>query len=459
MAREKRVLSKDFVEYQEIIVGHQNYRTLPNKTNAKGQITWVKQGDKERANWWDDQKSKLELKDRASVARLIHPKELQGLKPCQVCGTKLSIFAVYPNSAALKKLNSNFNPLVFEHFKLDIKMIAAEVSSKFGKSGLRKLAKVFQIESEFEDPAFLADLIVKNGKNLSPGVMSNAPDRLDGFHTYNACCRSTQDTGRHASNLARYSTDRRAYENWAEGDWRGADRLMGVYKKETKIVPCPVCGEVRKMSADHIGPISLGFMHRMDFQPMCVDCNSSKNNRWSYADVVKLMKTERDGIPVVSWHSEEMWEAMKPLIIDDATAIRASALLRQNMHHVLVMLSILHEAGFGDFLKSYLHPEYALFDYEFEEFNPATGSFNVRKYPVDSKNTQKQAERYIRISFETLETYAEVSNRNAKKWHNKNCDEMLDEVKTLISAGDYEGAKAKIREILALLADQAADMF
>src|SRR5690606_11799863 len=36
---------------------------------------------------------------------------------------------------------------------------------------------------------------------LSPGAMSNAPDRLDGFHTYNLCCRQSQDTGRIAANL------------------------------------------------------------------------------------------------------------------------------------------------------------------------------------------------------------------------------------------------------------------
>src|SRR3989344_1701512 len=58
------------------------------------------------------------------------------------------------------------------------------------------------------------DCICPNKRNsLSAGAMSNAPDRLDGYHTYNLCCRSKQDTGRHKSNLARYGEDRRAYEN------------------------------------------------------------------------------------------------------------------------------------------------------------------------------------------------------------------------------------------------------
>ena len=54
---------------------------------------------------------------------------------------------------------------------------------------------------------------------LSPGVMSNSPDRFDGFHSDGACCRSQSDKGRHKSNLQRYGQDRRVYENWADGDW------------------------------------------------------------------------------------------------------------------------------------------------------------------------------------------------------------------------------------------------
>ena len=47
---------------------------------------------------------------------------------------------------------------------------------------------------------------------LSPGVMSNAPDRLDGFHSYNKCCRAKEDKGRSKENLNKYGEDRRAYE-------------------------------------------------------------------------------------------------------------------------------------------------------------------------------------------------------------------------------------------------------
>lgn len=457
MAREKRLVSREFLEYQELIVNHPNYSTLPNKKNSKGEITWVRQGDKARAEWWDDLKRKYDFKDRATVARYIHPPELKGLKPCQVCGKFLNIHSIYPDTNSLKKINKIFNPTSFKHFEIDIGPIASEIEKQDPKNGLLKLATIFGLEFSSGDTKELVDRIVHRGKGLSPGVMSNAPDRLDGFHTYNACCRSTQDTGRHASNLARYSSDRRAYENWAEGDWRGADRLMGLYKKEAKKVPCPQCGQIRKMSPDHIGPISLGFMHRLDFQPMCKDCNSSKNNRMTYADVKKLIELENQGTQVVSWHSELIWNTLKFRVKDDASAVRASVLLRRNMHHVLVLLSIIHEAGFDEFLRGYLHPEYAFYDFRFEDFDPSTGKFTMSKYEVHSKNTQNQAERYVRISFENLEIYAEVENRNTKGWENKDCDRLLATVLDNLSKSEFDQAKKGIQEILKVLANQSAD--
>ena len=44
-------------------------------------------------------------------------------------------------------------------------------------------------------------------KVLGPGAMSNFPDRFDGFHSYNRCCRSTEDTGRSVENLKSYTKD------------------------------------------------------------------------------------------------------------------------------------------------------------------------------------------------------------------------------------------------------------
>ncbi|HFL9475791.1 TPA: Alw26I/Eco31I/Esp3I family type II restriction endonuclease, partial [Escherichia coli] len=57
--------------------------------------------------------------------------------------------------------------------------------------------------------------------------MANPPDRFDGFHSFNRCCRSIADKGRTKENLKSYVTDRRVFEYWVDGDWVAADRLMG----------------------------------------------------------------------------------------------------------------------------------------------------------------------------------------------------------------------------------------
>ena len=83
---------------------------------------------------------------------------------------------------------------------------------------------------------------------LGPGAMSNAPDRFDGFHSYNRCCRKKEDRGRWDSNMDTYNQDRRAYERWSDGNIHAANKFM---RNEI----------FNGTSADHIGPISLGFVH------------------------------------------------------------------------------------------------------------------------------------------------------------------------------------------------------
>ena len=106
MSRQERKLHKNFVDYQDFIVNHKNYKTLPNKFNSQGEITWVKVKDKERTLWWDRLKEEMNLLDRASVARQIHPSELNGKKPCQVCGEELSINYLYLNANSFEKIRA-----------------------------------------------------------------------------------------------------------------------------------------------------------------------------------------------------------------------------------------------------------------------------------------------------------------------------------------------------------------
>lgn len=447
MSRQERRLHKNFVDYQNFIVNHVNYESLPNKFNSSGEITWVKVKDRERTLWWDNMKSEMNLPDRASVARQIHPTELKGMKPCQVCGEYLNIHYRYLNSNTFKQIRELVPEIKENRLNYPLENLIDIVNRQGSGESYALLVKVLGLND------LKLSKTMNNFKGikltfLSPGVMSNAPDRLDGFHTYNACCRGDQDTGRHKSNLARYSQDRRAYENWADGNWRGANRLMGIYASNATEVRCPGCNNLEKMTADHIGPISLGFCHRMKYKPLCISCNSSKNNRMTLKDVELLIKDEKAGEQVVSWHSKLLWDKMKFKVKNDSDAIKLSAIMRQNLHYILTVFSLISENKGESFLMRYLNPEYAKFDYDFTRFDPLTGDFKAKQFTVDSKNTQSNAERYIRIAFESLKEYSTKENRRNLPITQKSTLSELENLLTLVGKQDFSMAEQVLEKVI-----------
>lgn len=459
--RVKRAWHPAFIKYMGFIVNHPNYADMPNKYKANGEINWVSPSDKIRAAWWDSKKIELHCSNRAEVARRIHPKELHGFKPCQICGKELSIFYLYPNKLTLAKLNSINPKIVFEPYDEDIDKIIDRLVSVLGGIAFNSLVQIFHIPSDIkvESGSITSYIKLHCVNQLSPGVMSNPPDRLDGFHTYNACHRKIEDTGRHSGNLARYTQDRRAYENWADGDWNFTNRLMGEFHRSEALVPCPKCGKTRKMTPDHIGPISLGFTHRPKFNALCDECNSGKNNRMSLQDVRQLIADEKLGEDVISWHSKYIWDLLKDKIKTEEDAWKLSRLMRANLHHILIILSKISEAGYNKFLLRYLHPEYSFYDYRFEDFNPLTGPERVIKKPLASKNKKKNADRYIRISFESLNDYINKENRNSKIWISREVDEIVSKLMNSLKQKDYLLSDKLLNTILQQLAGEAARSF
>jgi len=459
--RHKRVWHLLFLEYMKYIVNHKNYEDLPNKFKSNGEILWVSPSDKLRAEWWDKKIKELNCINRAEVARQIHPTELKGLKPCQICGKKLSIFYVYPNKNTLKKLNSISPAFQFSPFKENVDLIVKNLVIVLGDRGLEVIRAIFDIPETVNNDLRGVTLYIKENRKtkLSPGAMSNPPDRLDGFHTYNACCRSIEDTGRHASNLARYTQDRRVYENWAEGNWNLSNRLMGEFIVYDSEVICPSCGNLRKMTADHIGPISLGFTHRPRFNPLCSACNSKKNNRMSYEDVQRLIEDEKNGDEVVSWHSKYIWNRLKNKINSQQDAIKLSKLMRANLHHVLILFSKISESGFDRYLGKYLHPEYSFVDYKFLDFHPMSGPKEILEKSLDSKNKEKNAKRYLRIAFESIEEYKSIENRNTKIWSSSLIDNQVTELIKLLTDGKEKNATILLHETLKRLASEAEAIF
>ena len=450
MSENKRENHPEFTKYQEFIVSHPKYRGLHFTRNINGSVRWVVTGKSEegqqRRNWWiakcEELGIKVEAGALAKAAVAIHPTKIH---VCQICGKSLRIEYVYPNKNLLKKLKLAFQ-MEYQAFDKDVFQIIDELS--VNRENLEKLKAIFKFSEQIQSAKKLKEQIydtqtkASSKSFLSPGVMSNPPDRFDGFHSDGNCCRSESDKGRHKENLQRYGQDRRVYENWADGDWKQADRLMSEFRKFG-------------LSADHIGPISLGFCHRPKFHALTREENSAKNNRMSFTDVQVLIEDEKNGEQVVSWHSKYIWNSLKNRVRNDADAVKLSSLMRTNLHYVLTLFSIIDENGFRDFLKQFLNLKYSFFDYKFEGFDVATGTYkSVKITEKEGKNQDNNTKRYIRIAFESLQEYKDKKNRKVGDWNNPKIDEQIEKMLKLLKNKKQTEAKAELHKILKILAMQ-----
>ncbi len=260
MAREERKWNDRFLAYMEMIVNHPNYKGLPIKRKDDGSLAWIATAKSEigqkRIEWCLNKADELGIERRAGVYAdvmlRIHPTKW---KVCQTCGNEMSLYYHYPNANFVKAINKKYSTdfTDCDHIS-DIwdKLIKSGVNEKEFADFLIKKGELDLNSSSATKDIIIESLEYKcrkgNKSLLGPGAMSNFPDRYDGFHTYNRCCRSAQDKGRSKENLKSYTKDRRAYEYWSDGNIHAADQFMGSSFFEGT-------------SADHIGPISLGFVH------------------------------------------------------------------------------------------------------------------------------------------------------------------------------------------------------
>ena len=285
--------SAEFVTYMKEIVTHPNYAGMPDAVGEDGKIQWEAPSNRsagkyqythqKRLDWWRSKARSIGVDVSAGrwisrTAKLIHP---TGTKPCKRCGSTLRIGYAYPGKILLNRFLEVFGePLeIIEHEEIEnLIERASAVDNEVLFSSLGYLLKAKNhLIPEFGDMDeikdwLLATYIPSEPSTLSPGAMSNAPDRLDGFHSFNRCCRGSADPGRLAKNLKTYVTDRRVFEFWSEGDWIAADRLMGLVRTELSTEECADGGD-GPPTADHIGPLSLGFCHRPEFFAYsCIRC-------------------------------------------------------------------------------------------------------------------------------------------------------------------------------------------
>lgn len=449
---------ENFNNYVEMIVAHPNYKGLYYDRDKNGKVNWVVTGKsvkgQKRQAWWDKKCKELGVPIQkgcyAKVARMIHP---TGMHVCQCCGEKRSIFYEYPTLATLKKLNDEFGLELSQTDYTIREFVRTFCKTKLQLNKISRLLRIPMANSVKELISIIeSELINKESTLFSPGAMCNPPDRFNGFHSYALCCRKTKDKGRHDDNMKTYTQDRRAYEEWSDGNYNLANRLMGEFHKQPPM-NCPICHRLEKMTADHIGPISLGFCHSTHFAPMCSNCNSSKNNRFTYSDVKKLIEFESKGETVISWHSKYIWDKLKNQISNDIEAKKASSIMVKCHQNILYLFSLIYNATGKDFLSRYLHPEYSLYDYRFENFHLSNLSdMKIIENELDSKNKRKNQERYIRIAFESIEDFGNKDNRKVSYVIDKNSIYVKNIIKC-VKAQQYKDADLKLKILIQRISD------
>ncbi len=444
----------NYVEYTEMIIRNPAYRGLFYERGKDGRVKWVVTGKsangQKRQAWWDAKCKELGIPIKkgcyAIAARTIHPTKRH---VCQCCGKSLSIEYEYPTKNTLAKIN--------ELLELDLEQTEytiGEIIDTFcdNNEWLEVMCNILHIPT-FNDKKKAIDyvyseLVAKQSGMLSPGAMSNPPDRFEGYHSDGLCCREHTDKGRHSDNMKTYTQDRRAFEEWSDGDYNLANRLMGEFHKDTNLYKCPICGEMKRVSADHIGPISLGFCHSQFFAPLCSSCNSSKNNRFYKNDVDELIRLENEGNTVISWHSKYVWDTLKNEVRNDADAKRLSTIMSRSHQSVLSLFSIIYDKTGKEFLLRYLHPEYSMYDIRFQNFDPTDLSkLVVIRTDLDSKNKRKNQDRYVRIAFESLDDFKRKDNRrtliNLEPY-----EPRIDELIQLIDSRKFDTADKYLRTII-----------
>jgi Alw26I/Eco31I/Esp3I family type II restriction endonuclease len=455
MAKEKqeKTWHPNFKEYMEFIVSHENYRGLKFNRKKNGEIAWIatkkSKVGQERIKWAEEKARELGIPIEpgvfAKVMLEIHPLKK---KPCQICGTTLSLYYVYPSVALLNALKKEFEmqfgalQSIFEIADILLESGKSETQIKsffINKFGLQQNCMNLSIKKILEK----CEELCRNGTSnmLGPGAMSNFPDRFDGFHTYNRCCRSKHDTGRTAENLRTYNKDRRAYELWSDGNLHAANLFM---KSDYFI----------GSSADHIGPISLGFKHDpLLLQKMPKGDNSSKRDRLLYEDIEKIVKIEEEnkGFTAMSWFSEEIWNYIRTAYTSNKDKIEEYRIaLKQNVSNFMKILWEIKKQckNNGEYflIKYLLEPklEYFKYDYKFNE--------NGKIYETTPRNitdaTKKEKDRLIRIALESVDEYHNKKNRNMKASLDKMDIERLNQMCMLIINEQYDEAYNELKSLM-----------
>lgn len=381
---------------------------------------------------------------RAKLMLSIHP---FGEKPCANCGDTMSLFYVYLNQNLIKKINNVFGLDMAITDTLDDFIIFAREEGASDIELISFLKEVSNIHDEFDKPEDLIPIMEKQcreeGKRyVGPGAASNFPDRFDGFHDYNRCCRSEKDLGRSPENMRTYGDDRRACENLSDGNLGKADKYV-----RSK--------EFENMTADHIGPVSLGFKHDViNLTPMSGVDNSAKNNNLIASDVEKLIQCEKDNsTTAASWFIERIWNHCKDNYTVDNLDKYKDALQDQGLLYRLTLNDLMKQGG----PKTQTYMKQKLFKKHLDDCNFAYSyddegiiSKRLRKSLTQIRKTKST---FLRRTIRAIKKSAEKENRRSASRVNEIFDQekFREQRKTIanhIRKGEYDTAHNLVEKLI-----------
>jgi Alw26I/Eco31I/Esp3I family type II restriction endonuclease len=430
--RGTHVAHEKYIAYMEFIVRHDAYSNMPNAESG-GRINWQVSSGKTtsfyrfypaRKKWW------IELADRLGVpgtadapgrlalaARLVHPTKE---RVCRLCGEAFHVGYMYLGAVLARRWNKMTGRDEFRK-GLDVRLASKRLDDVLGaKTVVKELMRIFPEREEYFDllPAydkFFEETYWIPTNRISPGFMSNPPDRLDGFHDY--CqpndCRAQKDPGRSEENMRSYSVDRRVFEWWSEGDWVVAQALFN----SAGAGECDDCGKVLdRVSPDHVGPLSCGFKQIPYFVPLCATHQASKNRRLSLKDVQRLVEYEKKtGESVASFQVRAVWNRAMNAVRNDRDAALLSDVMRSMQDYYMRALALLFESGFVYELTWLLAPEQLAFDVTFSDLD--AGKFTYTKFERIKKRSylrDVRAGRILRVAFESLLGYVSKERPDRK---------------------------------------------
>lgn len=455
MARVNKNCNEKYKNYQEMIVKSENYQGIPYKRKANGEIVWLATKTSKigaaRIEWLKNIAIKLGINTKkngwcAKTLFIIHPTKS---KPCQICGRELSIDYRYLSQNLIKSVNKIFSIDYELTIITDIEdLINILEENGYNYESIEEfMIKRFSLDSkEIESIRVdgLANILIKkcregNCKLLGPGAMSNFPDRLCGYHSYNRCCRGLEDKGRSKENMKQYNKDRRAYEYWSDGNICSANAFM---KSEY----------FNGVSADHIGPISLGFKHESIFmEPATIAYNSAKRDRISFNDIKKLISLENKYNEIsMSWFGEKLWKYIKDNY-KNLTEDKIRDALKLNIHNYIEILYSIkkHSKNGENFLARYLiKPKEAYFNYSYK--HNSNGEIIEQHVKAHTDLYDKEIKRLYRVSFTALKDYHKksASNRKLKLRLDDQDSKILNNIVELIDDENYSVAYKEFKEFI-----------